>query len=109
MPLHIHVDLPFMACSGCAPSSRYGAQARSYPKSADSTRTGTDHRNPRCCNQDFFTAGTGTPAILTLNMPRLVRVQKYTVFQSSPPKATLAVLLKPCTTRPSLLPLASMM
>ena len=25
---------------------------------------------------DFFVTGTGTPAIFTLNMPRLVRVQK---------------------------------
>src|SRR5438034_3040456 len=56
------------------------------------------------CSHAFLTTGTGTPAILTLNEPRLVRVVKYTVFQSSPPKATLAVLLKPCTTRPSLLP-----
>ena len=27
-------------------------------------------------NHDFLAAGTGTPAILTLNEPRLVRVQK---------------------------------
>jgi hypothetical protein len=42
-------------------------------------------------DHDFFTAGTGTPGIFTLKEPRLVRVQKKTVFQSSPPKATLAV------------------
>jgi hypothetical protein len=40
---------------------------------------------------DFFTAGTGTPGIFTLKEPRPVRVHKKTVFQSSPPKATLAV------------------
>src|SRR5215467_2641948 len=39
-------------------------------------------------SHDFFSIGTGTPAIRTLNEPRLVRVQKYTVFQSSPPNAT---------------------
>jgi hypothetical protein len=31
---------------------------------------------PRPMNHDFLSAGTGTPAILTLNEPRLVRVQK---------------------------------
>src|SRR5215471_16831805 len=66
-----------------------------------SARAAIDH--------DFFSAGTGTPAIFTLNEPRLVRVQKYTVFQSSPPNATLAVLPKPCTTRPSFLPVGSRM
>jgi hypothetical protein len=28
------------------------------------------------CGYAFFATGTGTPAIFTLNMPRLVRVQK---------------------------------
>src|SRR5262245_55519674 len=28
------------------------------------------------CDYDFFVAGTGMPAIFTLNMPKLVRVQK---------------------------------
>src|SRR4051812_14426803 len=40
---------------------------------------------------DFLVTGTGTPATFTLKEPRLVRVQKYTVFQSSPPNATFAV------------------
>jgi hypothetical protein len=60
-------------------------------------------------DQDRFEVGTGTPATLTLKEPRLVRVQKKTVFQSSPPKATLAVFWKPCTMRPSFLPFGSMM
>ena len=51
------------------------------------------------CNYAFFPTGTGTPAIFTLNEPRLVRVQKYTVFQSSPPKASFAVLAKPVLRR----------
>ena len=59
--------------------------------------------------QPFFADGTGSPATLTLNEPRLVRVQKYTVFQSSPPNATLAVLAKPCTMRPSFLPFGATM
>jgi hypothetical protein len=58
-------------------------------------------------DHDLRSAGTGTPAIFTLKEPRLVRVQKYTVFQSSPPNATLAVLPKPWTTRPSFLPVGS--
>jgi hypothetical protein len=30
----------------------------------------------RVCDQDFLATGTGTPAILILNEPRLARVQK---------------------------------
>ena len=63
-----------------------------------------DLAGPPAGRYPFFANGTGSPAILTLNEPRLVRVQKYTVFQSSPPNATLAVLAKPCTMRPSFLP-----
>jgi hypothetical protein len=61
----------------------------------------------RAVRYAFFANGTGIPAILALNEPRLVRVQKYTVFQSSPPNATLAVLAKPCTMHPSFLPFAA--
>src|SRR5260370_15272652 len=64
-------------------------------------------RNAVAVDYDLRSAGTGTPAIFTLKEPRLVRVQKYMVFQSSPPNATLAVLPKPWTTRPSFLPVGS--
>src|SRR4051812_26411290 len=40
MPLHIHVDLSFMACSGLRALVPIRAQAKSYPKSADSARLG---------------------------------------------------------------------
>jgi hypothetical protein len=35
-----------------------------------------DFANQGTNRYDFFATGTGTPAIFTLNMPRLVRVQK---------------------------------
>ena len=40
---------------------------------------------------DFFTAGTGRPAIFTLTEKSVLLVVKYSVFQSSPPKARLVV------------------
>src|SRR5229473_6263444 len=58
-------------------------------------------------DHDLRSVGTGTPAIFSFKEPRLVRVQKYAVFQSSPPNATLAVLPKPWTMRPSFLPVGS--
>jgi hypothetical protein len=42
-------------------------------------------------NHDRFCAGTGTPGIFTLTVPRTVRLTKYSVFQSSPPKPMLLV------------------
>src|SRR6266849_7733397 len=80
---------------------RYRRRVPNQSGECPQSRSATDH--------DLFSAGTGTPAIFTLKEPRLVRVQKYTVFQSPPPNATLAVLPKPCTTRPSFLPVESRM
>ncbi len=40
---------------------------------------------------DFFGVGTGRPAIFKLTAPRVFRVVKYKVFQSSPPNAMLVV------------------
>jgi copper resistance protein D len=40
---------------------------------------------------DRFGAGTGTPGIFTRTEPRLVRLVKYKVIQSSPPNARLVV------------------
>src|SRR5580698_3532942 len=54
-----------------------------------------------------FATGTGTPAIFTLTAPNSLRVVKYSVFQSAPPKARLVVAEAPCTIRPSFLPFAS--
>jgi copper resistance protein D len=55
-----------------------------------------------------FGAGTGTPGIFTRTEPRLVRLVKYRVFQSSPPNARLVVCGLPWTMRPSFLPCGSM-
>src|SRR5258708_25016225 len=55
----------------------------------------------------FFGAGTGRPPTLRLTEPRWVRLVKYKVFQSSPPKAMLVVAGCPCTMRPSFLPWGS--
>jgi hypothetical protein len=52
-------------------------------------------------------AGTGTPGIFTLTAPNSLRVVKYRVFQSAPPKARLVVAEAPCTIRPSFLPFES--
>src|SRR5213594_1220215 len=56
----------------------------------------------------FFPVGTGTPGIFTLTEPRWLRLVKYSVFQSSPPKAMLVVAGAPWTMRPSFLPCRSM-
>src|SRR5216683_3037440 len=55
----------------------------------------------------FFWVGTGMPGIFTLTEPRWVRLVKYRVFQSSPPKPRLVVAGAPCTIRPSFLPRGS--
>ena len=52
----------------------------------------------------LFCGGTGMPGIFTLTAPRWFRLVKYSVFQSSPPKARLVVAGAPCTMRPSFLP-----
>jgi hypothetical protein len=39
---------------------------------------------------DYF-AGTGKPAIFTGTLPTVLRLVKYSVFQSAPPKQRLVV------------------
>ncbi len=56
---------------------------------------------------DRFGAGTGTPGIFTRTEPSVVRLVKYSVFQSSPPNARLVVCGLPWTMRPSFLPCGS--
>jgi hypothetical protein len=51
-----------------------------------------------------FRAGTCTPAIFSVTLFNEDLVVKYSVFQSSPPKATFVVAGMPCTMRPSFLP-----
>src|SRR6185503_20992786 len=63
--------------------------------------------DPSVAQPLFFAAGTGRPDIFTLTEPRWVRLVKYKVFQSSPPKALLVVAGWPCTMRPRFLPCAS--
>jgi hypothetical protein len=52
----------------------------------------------------FFGTGTGMPGIFTFTEPRVLRVVKNSVFQSSPPKPILVVAFSPWTMRPSFLP-----
>src|SRR6267143_5960583 len=54
-----------------------------------------------------FRGGAGTPGIRRLTEPNCVRVVKYKVFQSLPPKARLVVAGAPWTIRPSFLPRGS--
>jgi hypothetical protein len=49
----------------------------------------------------FLWGGTGMPEIFTLTAPKWLRLVKYRVFQSSPPKARLVVAGAPWTMRPS--------
>src|SRR3954453_21112785 len=56
-----------------------------------------------------FSTGTGIPAIFSLTENSVLRLVKYSVFQSSPPKPMFVVAGWPCTMRPSLLPFGSRM
>jgi hypothetical protein len=63
-------------------------------------------RPPRLVFRSDY-AGTGIPGIFTLTAPNSLRVVKYSIFQSAPPKARLVVAEAPCTIRPSFLPFES--
>jgi hypothetical protein len=48
-----------------------------------------------------FPTGTGMPGIFTPTQPKWLRLVKYKVFQSAPPKARFVVAGAPCTMQPS--------
>jgi putative copper resistance protein D len=52
---------------------------------------GNEQTGYRAAPYTRFAAGTGTPGIFTRTEPRLFRLVKYRVFQSSPPNARLVV------------------
>jgi hypothetical protein len=98
-----------LPCSTVSRACVFATKRRLGLLSATGLKPAHQCSSPHHTGHDFFSTGTGTPATFTLKEPRLVRVQKYTVFQSSPPNATLAVFAKPWTTRPSFLPIESRM
>ena len=71
--------------------SRGQLKGQRFQSSKSAMSGGLNLVRMRFHNHDRFCAGTGTPGIFTLTVPRTVRLTKYSVFQSSPPKPMLLV------------------